>query len=123
MPLWNPYDVAAAIATHAGLPTVHHSPPVGANDGNYVGNNGVDRAIAHGLAGTPRVVIIMERTNPGSMSWINQGAAVIIYIFAANYGGLAVSAMTSTNFYVGNASNYGWSKNGTGTTYDWIAIL
>ncbi len=44
----------------------------------------------------------------GNIGWINPGAAQIIYIFATNYGALAVTAPDGTNFYVGNTTGYSW---------------
>lgn len=85
--------------------------------GNYGGNNTVNRAIAHGLGVTPKVIIwqasqeVLVEVQPGTI------AEVI-----ATEGAQTVTAPDATNFFVGNATNYFQSANANGTTYYWVAL-
>ena len=88
--------------------------------GNYAGDNTANKAIAHGLGAIPKAVFIVAASYQYQ---ILIGYAFIRWLSTAPaYGGHAVTAPTSTNFYVGNATDYGQSANATGTTYYWVAI-
>jgi len=88
--------------------------------GNYTGNETVNRAIAHGLGVTPKIVLITE--DDGYMFRIHAGLARIIYQQATVGGAYEVTAMDATNFYVGNSTNYTASANGPGESFYWIAF-
>ena len=120
MPLWNPYDVAAAIATHAALATVHQTPPK-ITQGTYTGDSSANKAIPHGLGVTPKLIII---TDEGGFMFISFAATYFYYSMAAGTSGdsPAVTAPNTTNFYVGNAGSYDQSANSTGRAYRWAAI-
>jgi hypothetical protein len=93
--------------------------------GNYTGNNAANRGIAHGLAVIPKIVFItLVDTVGGTIGTfqIQQGLAYVLYRYITYYGYLAVTAMDSTNFYVGNASFYDYSANSNVYTYYWTAI-
>ncbi len=119
MPLWNPYDVSADIATHAALATVHHTPPV-VTTGTYTGNNSANRAIAHGLPGRPSLILIGE-TNIVSRNRILGTEAGIQFDWTTQSVFFAVTQPDATNFYVGNATQYTQSANATGINYHWTA--
>ncbi len=93
--------------------------PASSSAGQYTGNNSVNRAIAHGLGSTPRLVFIADAAAATHLFNIVGVQAQIRWI-----GGdavLAVTAPDTTNFYVGNNTSYGQSANGT-AVYDWVAI-
>lgn len=89
--------------------------------GSYAGNDTVNRAIAHGLGVTPKQVLIIEST--GKM-WhrITDQAGKIYYLSTRGEGNHDVTAISATNFYVGNATDYARSANASGETYYWAAI-
>lgn len=99
--------------------------------GSYTGNNTANRAVAHGLGTTPKVVIIicvgtLSAADAGHFI-INSGVGAISAIIYASAtttkeAHLSVTAPDSTNFYVGNATNYGNSANAGSETYYWVAI-
>jgi len=87
--------------------------------GTYTGDSTANRAIAHGLGVTPKYVtwvesggqyVKMTNQDPGRIHYDRSGSKHV------------VTAETSTNFYVGNATNYTQSANLTATTYRWVAI-
>ncbi len=88
--------------------------------GTYVGDNSVNRAIAHGLSGTPDVVLIMESL--ATRWWRIFGTiALISHEFGSTSSNFAVTIPNATNFYVGNSTNYNESANGGGDKV-WVAI-
>lgn len=89
--------------------------------GNYTGDSSANRGIAHGLGAAPRLVVIMK-TDATYIYRIQELIAFIYYLGAAANGELAVTAVDTTNFYVGNATNYGQSANNTGDGYRWVAF-
>ena len=89
--------------------------------GNYTGNNTVNRAIAHGLQVKPSIVLII-RCVVGSYNVIVKDD---VFTFA-NYvsqSALAVTAKDDTNFYVGNATDYGMSGNLAANDFYWVAFV
>ena len=91
------------------------------SSGNYTGNDTVNRAIAHGLAGTPKLVSLV-RVGTGHYHCI-MDPGEITYLDPVTEAGYAVTAADSTNFYVGNSAAYNPSCNGSGITYRWVAFL
>lgn len=94
----------------------------GINSGTYAGNDTANRAIAHGLGVTPKIVFIQV----DGQYWfrITDQLAKIHFAEADTdtIGTHTVTAMGTTNFYVGNATSYTFSANATGWTYYWVAI-
>lgn len=94
--------------------------------GSYVGDNTVNRAIAHNLGVLPKMVLIIRDAadpNDGQGTFhIIIGISRIFYTLAAGNNSLGVTAPTGTNFYVGNATNYAYTANGNLITYSWVAI-
>ncbi len=89
-------------------------------DGNYVGDDSNNRAIAHGLGIIPRSVHISNTS--GYLFHIIKGVALISAVIpTAVSQTLAVTAMDATNFHVGNATSYANSANTSGVTYYWVA--
>ena len=88
---------------------------------NYAGNNGANRAIAHGLGTTPVIVFIVE-VETGQRFQIITGSNFIYYLSATADGAHAVTAPNGTNFYVGNAAEFLQSGNSSSYTYVWVAI-
>lgn len=97
---------------------------IGANTGTYSGDDSANRAIAHGLSATPKLVIITRDATAASELGIIITAAFVHYWDTAGGGsaGLAVTAPDGTNFYVGNATSYPRSMNGSGRNYQWAAM-
>ena len=89
--------------------------------GIYVGDATVDKAIAHGLGVIPKIVLIVASTGDfyamhfdnNSIWWQHQGGGSSLVINANK---------TTTNFYVGNAADYGISANVNLIGYRWVAI-
>jgi hypothetical protein len=103
MPLQNPSHLAAIV-----------------NQGLYTGNDTVNRAIAHGLPTTPKVVLFFTSTERFGVIMRDFGEVMNV-----NSGGViahATVASSSTNFYVGNVADYPQSMNASGTTYKWVAF-
>ena len=93
--------------------------------GSYTGDSTVNRAIAHGLGVTPKVIFLMRQDTPSTVNWFqnfNALAALQYNTGAGSSGQLSVTAPDATNFYVGNAGSYANSANFTGIIYDWIAF-
>lgn len=91
--------------------------------GTYTGDSTVNRAIPHGLGVTPKVVLITTDKAAAVMFRIYDNVAKIFCVGSAVDDNLAVTAMTSTNFYVGNATDYMSSANHDAPeTYYWVAI-
>jgi len=90
-------------------------------DGSYTGNSSVNRAIPHGLSKTPTLVLITGETDQTYKFWIHKGVAKI-YHHPVAAACLAVTAPDSTNFYVGNATQYNQSANLLNNVHYWVAI-
>lgn len=88
---------------------------------SYAGNNTTNRAIPHGLTYAPsRVSFVRSGAPGGTMEMIQPG-----YIHHSDTdidNAYSVTSADSTNFYVGNASSYSATANGTGITYNWVAV-
>ncbi len=90
------------------------------NTGSYAGNSTANRAIAHGLGVVPKMIIITATNGTTGYCSIILSSGIIIAL-ASNHLGLSVTAATSTNFYVGNDTDYLDSANGL-LNYTWVAI-
>ena len=95
--------------------------------GSYNGNSSANKAVAHSLGKTPHAVIIASRdgttaTTARGMFMISAASGKVVMPINQADGSLSVSAMDSTNFYVGNATSHAQSANFTGYTYYWVAI-
>lgn len=86
----------------------------------YAGNSTANRAIPHGLGRIPDAVLIINTS--GVFFTIIDGRNTVSYTHGTGNGQYTVTAPDSTNFYVGNSSEYSLSANGTGGTYFWVAI-
>lgn len=97
-----------------------------ATSGGYTGDGSVNRAIPHGHASTPKFIAIVKTAandNSGDMAWkICPPQARIMYCAGGVGSSLAVTTPDSTNFYVGNATNYTQSANENIVAYRWVAI-
>ncbi len=113
----------AAIGTHAGVSDAHHA-PVKLATGGYAGDGNNNHAIAHGLGVTPKIVIIIGVTNGDpAIAVINNQAATLVSVWLADGVDLfSVTAMNSTNFYVGSDKDQRWSVNGIDKNYKWWAV-
>lgn len=90
--------------------------------GSYTGNGGAARAIPHGLTGTPSLVLIMEYSNASCyFHWIHNT------FMGGTAGGSVqsgtVTAIDSTNFYVGDGVDAVKTANGNGMSYRWVAFI
>lgn len=90
-------------------------------NGSYTGNDTTNRAIPHGLGTTPKMVsLVVGGVSSGVFRVIQPGNIHFTYS-----GGDTIYSITSwdaTNFYVGNATQYERSGNGSGATYYWVAF-
>lgn len=94
------------------------------NSGTYAGDSTANRAIAHGLGVTPKIVFIVGLGVPTSYWYrLFSGQGAIFYQTGAAATSTPVTAPDATNFYVGNATpGYDQSANLTGNSYAWVAI-
>lgn len=82
--------------------------------GSYTGNDTDNRAIAHGLGATPKLVLI------GRIGGLDGG--LVTDTRNANHGtntNVAVTGWDSTYFYVSNTTVI---FNNSGVTYNWVAF-
>jgi len=116
----------ADITTHAALTATHEATAIaGITSGSYPGNNAVNRELPHGLGKLPKIIIIttyLDATNAGILLITYPTPWAIRYVSDTASSVLIVAGATSTNFYVGNATNYHQSANALYYGYDWIAI-
>jgi len=113
--------VNADVNTAAGIVKSKIDRPI--VGGGYTGNDVANRPIAHGLGKLPLLVYIVGDTNNHHATEMRSGSP--IRGWSASLGSaaaLAVSAFTTTNFYVGNATSYAYTMNVSGRNYEWIAI-
>jgi len=113
-------DLSGVLAD-AQTPSAHSHSAIG----SYTGDNSVNRAIAHGLGVTPKLVIIRADDATAVNAWafaIIQGLAKISAIGSDGEEIVAVTAMSATNFYIGNNLGYPETANATGIVYYWAAI-
>lgn len=96
--------------------------------GSYTGNDTQNQARPHGLGAIPKLVKI---TYGGGtfilMADIFEDSPTLISCIQGSNTSFAakvttVTAMDSTNFYVGGATGSPYEMNNSGYTYDWIAI-
>lgn len=87
--------------------------------GSYSGNNTANRAVAHGLGVTPKLIYFSTATGLVLWQGISGNMEDTDASATANY---AVTGWDASNFYVGNAGGYARSANASGTTYYWIAF-
>lgn len=92
----------------------------GYEDGTYVGNDAANRAIPHSLGVAPYLVLIWNESAILASLDNRAGDAQICNLYSNNVH--ALTKMTSTNFYVGNAASYVQSMNGAGVTYYYRAF-
>ena len=108
------------------MPLNNPSKSGAAASGNYTGNDSVNRAIPHGLPGTPKAVIVVYASGAGAygdyVGIIKAGVAVTNWLAGGANSRLAVTAMDATNFYVGNATSYTNSLNDNSVVFHWVAI-
>jgi hypothetical protein len=95
--------------------------PSKVRSGQYAGNDTANRAITHGLGATPSMVIIFMEYSSYTEIIVNNGN--VVHPMSDPATDYAVTAATSTSFYVGNATNYDESGNGGGKSYGWIAFV
>lgn len=92
------------------------------SNGTYTGNNGVNRAIPHGLGVVPKIVII---TISNGTFWFRIHGSRAIISYCENtpaMGSHGVTIPDAASFYVGNAGSQVQSANANATDFDWIAI-
>jgi len=95
--------------------------PAGMTTGTYAGDDSANKAIPHGLGAKPKVVLIASQSTTIVCVVQDMGASsAITAINVARTGG--ITALTSTNFYVGNAGSYANTANAAGVSYTWWAF-
>ncbi len=87
--------------------------------GSYTGNGTDNRAIAHGLSHTPKLVIIFDY-GWGKLHFIIDVQNKMIYIAGAESGVYDVNAPDNTNFYVSH-TDYHYA-NSNAQEYHWMAV-
>ncbi len=117
-------EAQGKVDTHAGVSDAHHA-PVKMATGGYTGDGNNNHAIAHGLGVVPKIVIIIGVTDGDQSIAVinNQAATSLVSTWRAEGVDLfSVTAMNSTNFYVGSDKDQSWSVNGVGKDYKWWAV-
>lgn len=92
------------------------------NTGSYAGDDSANRAIPHGLGQIPSLVYIRGYAGEVTFSTAILSSTNIHGWRTAASAKKANTAMTTTDFYVGNAWDYDCLGNGAGVDYDWVAI-
>lgn len=105
----------------AAWQAVSTPPATSTTKGSYTGNGTDNRAIVHGGATIPNIVLIYAYVEAPYLSFIFGETAVIMGGISANQ--YAVTIPNATNFYVGNAGNYTYSGNHNAIAYKWVAIF
>jgi alpha-D-ribose 1-methylphosphonate 5-triphosphate synthase subunit PhnI len=91
--------------------------------GSYTGDGTANRAIPHGLGRIPKLVVVWRQAHGDWLNILQQGDNGYILAVAASTQYLhTVTAMTSTNFYVGNSVDYDRTANNNGFVYGWVAF-
>ena len=90
--------------------------------GNYTGDGTANKAIAHGLGVTPKIVFLTLSPAGGFWYRIFGALAGIYYDQPGAQGFLPVTIPDATNFYVGNVAGYPHSANGDAIAYYWVAM-
>ena len=91
------------------------------NSGSYTGQDSVNYAVPHGINRIPLFINIQDVLS-GYFIRILKGSGNIWYLTTSEHGHKTVTAPDSTNFYVGNVSNYTFSANLSPRTYIWEAF-
>jgi hypothetical protein len=87
--------------------------------GTYAGNDGVNRAIPHGLGVIPDLIF----TCVDNLTVMNmQQGGVMGTMLVSSGGRLDVTTPDATNFYVGNGASLTNSNNAAGVNYRWMAF-
>lgn len=104
--------------------TLNNPSSSAAGKGNYTGDDSANRSIPHGVGSTPALVIIICRTETFHYFLNSGNPTKLRYINAATptEGNKTVTAMDSTNFYVGDGATHDASANKNTIVYDWIAF-
>lgn len=88
--------------------------------GSFSGDNSPNRAIPHGLGVTPKYIKLVLGNYADDLFLLVLGK--FQYFDNINKATHDVTPWTSTNFYVGNTTNYNQSGNGSAYTYSWVAF-
>ena len=99
---------------------ITNAPIPGSKTGSYTGDGTANKAIAHGLGKVPSLVIILGDTLSAYAGLITVGQAEVYCVNLTT--AYSVTAMTNTNFYVGNATSYLGSMNNNASGYHWVAL-
>jgi len=88
--------------------------------GSYVGDDTENKVIAHGCPNTPKFILVTESGN--NCSWLIMPSFSKLFGLSGSASTVTVTAVTATDFYVGNIASYVNSANGNGLTYRWVAF-
>jgi len=87
-------------------------------EGSYVGDASANKAIAHNLGTTPKLVVIFRSSD---ITYALNG--LVGYIFQLPAGSsYSVTIPDATSFYVGNAASYTNTANENAITYKFVAL-
>lgn len=102
------------------------------SSGTYTGNSTSNRAVPHGMANVPRLVIIQNQTDTTMLLFyvIFPGFGYILglqlssgtWLSESTIANLAVTPMDASNFYVGHIGAYVTTANMSGKVYRWVAM-
>lgn len=96
-------------------------PPQSIKTGTYTGDDTANKAVSHGLARTPKIILVTNRSNYQSFLG-NEGAADWVWRRASDNNHQHTTSATALYFYIGNAGDYQVSVNASGVVYEWVAI-
>ena len=114
--IYHATDEAKVYMVESGAWVVIAEALVTLTSGTYNGDASVNKAIAHGLGKVPKIVIIT--CNDDSFLILKPD----LIVNPNNSSSFAITAWTTTNFYVGNAAQYSQSANENTKPYYWAAI-
>ena len=100
------------------MPLNNPSAVIEISTGSYSGDDGVNRAIPHGLSAAPKLVIITEVSNSSRAK--KRGHIVGTQQASFEGTGATVTIANTTNFYVSDVIDC--ELNDTGSNYNWVAI-
>lgn len=90
--------------------------------GTYTGDTTQNRAIPHGLGRVPDVVFINKSDGEHFQRILGNPGTLLLEINIGSNHAVTVTAMDSTNFYVGDAGANSYAANSNSHTFYWVAI-
>jgi hypothetical protein len=110
---------------HAALTATHGAAFIaGVTSGTYTGDNTAARAIAHGLGRVPKFVFIINQSTGATFytETVSYGSGAAIASWGTTSAAIAMTAFSTTNFYVGDNPASANGANMNTISYGWTAF-